>query len=70
MDSLIQVSQPSEELVGSLSSCAPLHSIIIYVYHPFILGRFLSLPLTGRLLSLQFLREGPQQAHKVLVSVS
>jgi hypothetical protein len=35
-----------------------------------LFGRFLSLPLTGRLLSLQLLREGPQQAHKMLVPVS
>lgn len=39
--------------------------------HPLILlRRFLSLPLTGRLLSLQLLREGPQQAHKMLIPVS
>ena len=42
------------------------------VYHPLILfWWFLSLPLAaGRLLSLQFLREGPQNAHKVLIPVS
>jgi len=41
------------------------------VDHPLILlRRFLSLPLTGRLLSLQLLREGPQQAHKMLIPVS
>ena len=39
--------------------------------HPLILlGWFLSLPLTGRLLSLQLLREGPQQAHKMFIPVS
>lgn len=42
------------------------------VYRPVILfRRFLSLPLAaGRLLSLQFLREGPQKAHKMLIPVS
>lgn len=40
-----------------------LHHVVV------LLRRFLSLPLAGRLLTLQFLRKCPQEAHQMLISM-